>query len=1084
MTKMAEHFVAEGSVPSAVPEMNQLVEVRNRHWVVSEVRPSALDPDPLKGVHTVQHLVSMLSVDDAGHGDMLEVVWEVEPGTRILEKETLPTPQFDGFDDPDRLDAFLDAVRWSAITSADSKALQSPFRSGISIEDYQLDPVVRALRMPRVNLLIADDVGLGKTIEAGLVIQEMLLRHRARTVVVVCPASLCLKWQAEMNEKFGLDFRIVDSELIRNLRRDRGLGSNPWRHFPRLIVSIDWLKRPRAMSLFREVLPASAQSYPRAFDLLVIDEVHTVAPSGRGKYAVDSLRTKAIRELAPHFEHHLYLSATPHNGFQESWTALLELLDPQRFARGVLPKEAAVKEIMVRRLKSELRDDPELNKPDGSPRFAKREIATLEVDYPDSERSIHQMLAEYTSSRRVSATGRPGIRNAADFVNLLLKKRLFSSPRAFSETLRVHRSTLRTNAAKAGDRALQMAIDRLDDEGASEADLLEATEDALAQAGGMLGAATPEQERLLDRMEKWADVERERPDEKTKALIEFIDTTCRPNGTWTDERLIVFTEYRDTQVYLYDMLANHLPSGEIADRVELLFGGMDTDRRERVKAEFQESPKLTKVRILLATDAASEGIDLQRHCHRLVHIETPFNPARMEQRNGRVDRHGQSSDVVSLFHFVSKGWQESAPIDLTADTVDLNDELGFLVKLARKVEQQRADLGSVGPLLAEQVERRMLGDRSASVEVAPTQRRRAASEAMKVERRLREDVAKLAATVRESRDELGITPEAVERVVRTGIAVARNQPQMTSAMLDRDGTKVPVFRVGQMTGSWARAVSDLPHPITQQLRPITFDHAIADGRTDVVLAHLNHPLVSSATRLLRAAMWDTGDRKRGINRVAARVVPDRDLDELLAVVHARLVMTGDGGHLLHEEIISAGGRIQAGRFSRTGWGVEAIGRAIKAASNERPPRHVEEALVKAWPTIEGPLREALGNRSNERSDSLDDRIIEECERQVAASREVLEQLCAQINSYLASLDAPQQLTLGFDEDERSQFARDLDSLRARVDAIPGEIENEEREIRRRFGNSSLLMFPVTISFLVPKRLCTSGLADVFAKAAN
>ena len=231
-------------------------------------------------------------------------------------------------------------------------ALQAPFRSGIAIEDYQLDPVVRALRMPRVNLLIADDVGLGKTIEAGLVVQELLLRHRARTVLVVCPASLCVKWRDEMAEKFGLEFRIVDSELLRHLRRTRGLRANPWTHFPRLIVSIDWLKRDRPMRLLRDVLPA-VPTYPRTFDLLIVDEVHNVAPSGRGRYATDSQRTRAVRRVAPHFEHRLFLSATPHNGYRESWTALLELLDAQRFARGVT-RSRPLQRIMVRRLKSEL----------------------------------------------------------------------------------------------------------------------------------------------------------------------------------------------------------------------------------------------------------------------------------------------------------------------------------------------------------------------------------------------------------------------------------------------------------------------------------------------------------------------------------------------------------------------------------------------------------------------------------------------------------------------------------------------------------------------------------------------------------
>ena len=109
------------------------------------------------------------------------------------------------------------------------------------MDDYQLDPVVRALSMPRVNLLIADDVGLGKTIEAGLVAQELILRHRVRTILIVCPSSIQVQWKEEMRDKFGLDFRIVDSELLRELRRRRGIHVNPWTHFPRLITSIDFL---------------------------------------------------------------------------------------------------------------------------------------------------------------------------------------------------------------------------------------------------------------------------------------------------------------------------------------------------------------------------------------------------------------------------------------------------------------------------------------------------------------------------------------------------------------------------------------------------------------------------------------------------------------------------------------------------------------------------------------------------------------------------------------------------------------------------------------------------------------------------
>src|SRR5262245_18786529 len=151
---------------ASLPEQGQLVSVRSRQWIVNDVRPSTLPPPALKPTfHGPQHLLTLASVEDDGLGEELQVIWEIEPGARVVEKVALPEPT--GFDPPDRLDAFLDAVRWGAASTADVKNIQAPFRSGIDIEDYQLDPVVRAILMPRVNLLIADDVGLGKPGDGG-----------------------------------------------------------------------------------------------------------------------------------------------------------------------------------------------------------------------------------------------------------------------------------------------------------------------------------------------------------------------------------------------------------------------------------------------------------------------------------------------------------------------------------------------------------------------------------------------------------------------------------------------------------------------------------------------------------------------------------------------------------------------------------------------------------------------------------------------------------------------------------------------------------------------------------------------------
>src|SRR3954454_13612607 len=419
------------------PEQGQMVSVRSRNRMVTDISASTLPPEHVQAsLDSQQHLVTLSSVEDDGLGEELNVIWELEPGARVVEKVALPDPT--GFDPPERLDAFLDAVRWGASSSADVRNIQAPFRSGIDIEDYQLDPVVRAIQMPRVNLLVADDVGLGKTIEAGMVALELIIRHRTRKILIVCPAPLQVQWQEQMRDKFGLDFRIVNSTLMGVLRRSRGIHVNPWNHFPRLITSIDFLKRERPLRRFRELLPGPDESaFPRKFDLLIVDEAHNCAPSGVGRYATDSLRTQALRLLVPHFEHKLFLTATPHNGYPESFSALLELLDNQRFARSTPPDRKQLNAVMVRRMKSELPP-----KWDGSPRFPKRVLEPIEVPYTDEERAVHAALRHYALLR--SKRARDNAESmATDFVLKTLKKRLFSSPAAFLTTLNKHEVSLK-----------------------------------------------------------------------------------------------------------------------------------------------------------------------------------------------------------------------------------------------------------------------------------------------------------------------------------------------------------------------------------------------------------------------------------------------------------------------------------------------------------------------------------------------------------------------------------------------------------------------------------------------------------------
>jgi SNF2 family DNA or RNA helicase len=751
------------TIAMSIPEPGQLVEVRRRQWIVSDVLRSTLAPDPLRtGVTGPQHVVKLSSVEEDGLGEELQVVWEIEPGARTHEKVMLPEPT--GFDDPARLDAFLDAVRWGAVAATGTPTLQSPFRSGIAIEDYQLDPVVRALLMPRVNLLIADDVGLGKTIEAGLVAQELILRHRVRSILVVCPASLQIKWHDEMREKFGLEFRIVDSESMRDLRRRRGIHVNPWTHFPRLITSIDFLKRERSLRLFREVLPAPGEPiYPRRFDLLILDEAHNVAPAGSGGYAIDSDRTEAVRTLAPHFEHKLFLTATPHNGYLESFTALLELLDDQRFARTVKPDPRQLEVVLVHRLKSEIVDS------NGKKRFPDRKLEAIEVPYTDEERGAHKKLQQYCVIRQETARDDVSYLGT-EFVLKLLKKRLFSSPAAFLVTLGEHEKTLRglRKEARPDGRVagtLRRELARVEDDYADDAQYEASENEAVGTATTVFSHLGDEERKLLRELRDWAERAAARADAKAKKLLAWLDETLRPSGNWNEERVIIFTEYRATQKWIQELLARHGLASQ--ERLKTLYGGMDTDDRERIKAAFQADPKESPVRILLATDAASEGIDLQNHCHRLIHYEIPWNPNRLEQRNGRVDRHGQKADEVLVYHFVGQGWDQRK--GGLAKPGDLEGDLEFLMRAALKVEAIRNDLGKVGPVIADRVERAMLG-RSSVLDTAAAEREaQTVRRVYRFERNLRERITKLKERLEESQRDLRVSPENVQAVVEIAL---------------------------------------------------------------------------------------------------------------------------------------------------------------------------------------------------------------------------------------------------------------------------------------------------------------------------
>ncbi|MDX2817728.1 DISARM system SNF2-like helicase DrmD [Streptomyces sp. PA03-5A] len=1081
MVRTSEHEEAGAAAsPQQLPTEGELVEVRGQNWVVARVEPSAHrdedESEPTQDGTTARTatLIHLESVADGRFGDSLSVIWEVEPGRRVLNSRTLPDASTGRFDGPSRLAAFLDAVRWSAVASADVRTLQAPFRSGVAVEPYQLEPVARAVRAPRVNLLLADDVGLGKTIEAGLVVQELLLRGRAQRVMIVCPAGLTLKWRDEMAEKFGLDFTIVDAEACARLRRTHGSAANPFRVHPLTIVSLPWLRGPKAQRLLDEVLPTGGDAQEEAggrrfFDLLVLDEAHHVAPAApKQVYAVDSQQTKLIRRLVPHFEHRLFLSATPHNGYSESYTALLELVDDQRFVRGMEPDEEARKETVIRRLKSSVTDR------DGNPRFRSRKTREIPVEYTAEEREVHALLTAFAElrKRRMAPRARGG-RRAADLVTLLLKKRLFSSPAAFLHTVRIYLSHLEDTDGRPRAAALDVPewmeefsdlIAELDDD-----ELVDAEDDALTRSTSLTPHEDGQELKLLRDMHDWALTHEAAADSKAAQMISDLKAICIPDGkSWLNDRVVVFTEYRDTQRWLVDLLRQEgLTDG---GRVAQLHGGMNAEEREDIRLAFQAHPTSDegKVRILIATDAAGEGIDLQKHCHRLFNYDIPFNPNKLEQRIGRVDRWGQRNDV-EIAHFIGADWQSAKAGSYEAD-------LEFLSRVAKKIAVTAQDLGEVNAVLADAVQRRMSGDTTpVDIDNAKAKRipGRHTGGTVAPEQNVTAQAKRLAEQYDTTVDVLGLTPANIKRVVDTALDLSHQLPLTPYYSEDFDE---PLWEVPPLAGTWERATRGLTHKLrASERRPVTFDPAIAaQGRDDVVLAHLKHPLVALSTRLLTAAVWNADTV--GLHRVAAVVSDDPRLETSLVSAYARYVLVGADGTRLHEEVLWAGGWIgDTGRFRR--WeNVRDQGQVLAAALDAgADATHLGTQLAEAWPRLEKPLYDSLAARSRERGDSLRERLTErqtEDEKRITAT---LDRFEANVRAKLKEEGdgADEQMALFGTREitsaEQRQYQLDRDRWQQRLENLPAERERELARIAARYREPRAHLFPAAVVFVIPAK---------------
>ena len=447
---------------------------------------------------------------------------------------------------------------------------------------YQLDPAIQALQQPRQRILIADAVGLGKTLACGVLVCELIRRGRGKRILVLAVKSMLTQFQKEMWSRFTIPLVRLDSIGIQRVRSRIPTNHNPFYYYDKAIISIDTLKQDAEYRTYLE----------NAFwDIIVIDEAHNVAQRGKGS----SQRAKLAKLLSGRSDTLIMLSATPHDGQARSFASLMNMLDPTAIAN---PEEYGpddIKGLFIRRFKKDIQDQVQKA-------FMKREISNAYCQATDAEEAAFDVFAGLKFEKLDQRRG------AGQLFKTTLEKALFSSPAACLMTIKNR-------------------INRLQKDTGSNA------QKDIAQLENLA-----------------ASVERITPDKfsKYQKLLSVIQDRQHGFG-WTgkfrDERLVIFTERIETLRFLHRNMPKDLNLKD--NQVEILHGSMPDVDQQRVVEDFgkEESP----VRLLIASDVASEGINLHYLSHHLIHFDIPWSLMVFQQRNGRIDRYGQEKTPYILY---------------------------------------------------------------------------------------------------------------------------------------------------------------------------------------------------------------------------------------------------------------------------------------------------------------------------------------------------------------------------------------------------------------------------------------------------
>ena len=583
--------------------VGSLVRARGREWVVlPESKDDLLLVRPLGGT------------DDESTGIVLPLE-RVEPATFDL-----PDPTEIGDYRSCRL--LRDAVRLGFRSSA------GPFRSfaRIAVEPrpYQLVPLLMALSLDPVRILIADDVGIGKTVEACLIARELLDRNEVQRLAVLCPPHLAEQWQSELKTKFHIDAELVLPSTAHRLSKNCRLGQSLFDLYPYVIVSMDFIKSDSRRDEFLRTCP----------EMVIVDEAHTCASGADRSGSARHQRHQLVSGLAKNENRHLILvTATPHSGKEEAFRSLLALLKPE-FSQ--LPEDLTgpqneshrreLSQYFVQRRRGDIKHflDTDTPFPD---RDDSEETYKLSTEY---RRLFNRVLDYARETVTDPADGDRRRQRVRWWSALALLRSMASSPAAAAETLRTRASSADTATVEEADEiGRRNILDMIDDETAEGADVA---------PGSIVDDESEESKnrrRLLD-MAREADALKGGKDEKLKKAIQIVKSLIADG-----KKPIVFCRFIPTSDYVAASLRSALHK-DIA--VQSVTGILPpADREERVM-ELSESDK----RVLVATDCLSEGINLQDHFDAIVHYDLSWNPTRHEQREGRVDRYGQPTKRVHV----------------------------------------------------------------------------------------------------------------------------------------------------------------------------------------------------------------------------------------------------------------------------------------------------------------------------------------------------------------------------------------------------------------------------------------------------